>query len=201
MMLLMKEKYTKRIFLWLIFPILQIFPPKETKLLEAYDKYLADNNISRDDKDKFFDKMYLIASMRSLTNQSGQIPKSFLHPETFNFKNYCNSDWNIPNNLKRLSTRVYEEKKYVLYSSDAWDGKSLVTRDQDGKIAYFARGGQTAKGDELAKRMLDTTDMKTQGDYLSGGWIFRLPPSLKENQKVEQRFAVNALPDKKLFDV
>lgn len=174
--------------------------PKETKLLEAYDKYLEDNNISREDKDMFFDKMYLIADMRSQTNQSGQTPKKFLHPETFNFKNYCNSDWNIPNNLKRLCTRVYEEKKYVLYSSDAWDGKSPVTRDQDGKIAYFARGGQTAKGDELAKRMLDTTDMKTQGDYLSGGWIFRLPPSLKENQKVEQRFAVNALPDKKLFD-
>ena len=173
---------------------------EETKLLEAYDKYLEDNNISREDKDMFFDKMYLIADMRSQTNQSGQTPKKFLHPETFNFKNYCNSNWNDPYHLKALRTKIYEEKKYVLYSSDAWDGKSPVTRDKDGKIAYFAAGGQTAKGDELAKRLLDTTDMKTQGDYLSGGWIFRLPPSMKENQKVEQRFAVNALPDEKLFD-
>ena len=173
--------------------------PEETKLLEAFDKYLQDNNISRDDKDMFFDKMYLIANMRSQTNQSGQTPKSFLSPNTFNFKNYCNSDWSNPYNIKNLRTKIYEEKKFVKYSSDIWDGKTPATKDKDGKVAYFAAGGQTPKGDELAKRMLDTTDMKTQGDFLSGGWIFRLPPSLK-NSNVVQRFAVNALPDKKLFD-
>ncbi len=172
---------------------------EETKLLEAYDKYLEDNNISRDDKDMFFDKMYLIADMRSQTNQSGQTPKSFLSPDTFDFKHYCNSNWNEPLHLKALRTKIYEEKKYVKYSSDIWDGKTPPTKDKDGKIAYFAAGGQTPKGDELAKRMLDTTDMKTQGDFLSSGWIFRLPPSLK-NSNVVQRFAVNALPNKKLFD-
>ncbi len=181
-------------------PYFENLSSEETKLLEAYGKYLQDNNISRDDKEMFFDKMYLIANMRSQTNQSGQTPQSFLHPETFDFKNYCNSDWNNPHHLKALRTRVYEEKKFVLYSSDAWDGKTSPTKDKDGKIAYFAAAGQTPKGDELAIRMLDTTDMKTQGDYLSGGWIFRLPPSQEKNQKVEQRFAVNALPDKKLFD-
>lgn len=172
---------------------------EETKLLEAYDKYLEDNGISRDDKDKFFDKMYLIADMRSQTNQSGQMPKRFLSPETFNFKNYCNSDWNNQYHLKALRTKIYEEKKYVKYSSDIWDGKTPPTKDKDGNIAYYSAAGQTPKGDELAKRMLDTTDMKTQGDFLSGGWIYRLPPSLKASN-LAQRFAVNALPDKKLFD-
>ncbi len=173
--------------------------PEETKLIEAYDKYLEDNNISRDGKDMFFDKMYLIADMRSQTSQSGQTPKKFLHPETFNFKNYCNSNWNEPLHLKALKTKIYEEKKFVKYSTDLWDGKTPATKDKNGNVAYFAAGGQTPKGDELAKRMLDTTDMKTQGDFLSGGWIFRLPPSLK-NSNVVQRFAVNALPDEKLFD-
>ncbi len=172
---------------------------EETKLLEAYAKYLADNNISRDDKDMFFDKMYLIADMRSQTNQSGQTPKSFLSPDTFDFKHYCNSNWNEPLHLKALRTKIYEEKKYVKYSTDLWDGKTPAKKDKDGKIAYFAAAGQTPKGDELAKRMLDTMDMKTQGDFLSSGWIFRLPPSLK-NSNVVQRFAVNALPDEKLFD-
>ena len=171
--------------------------PEEKKLLEAYDKYLADNNISRDDKDMFFDKMYLIASIHTGANQSGKKPD--LSPDTFEFKHYCNTNWNEPFNLKSLRTKIYEEKKFVKYSTDLWDGKTPATKDKDGKVTYFAAAGQTPKGDELAKRMLDTTDMKTQGDYLSGGWIYRLPPSLKASN-LAQRFAVNALPDKKLFD-
>lgn len=170
---------------------------EEKKLLEAYDKYLADNNIFRDDKDKFFDKMYLIASIHAGANQSGKKPD--LSPDTFEFKHYCNTNWNEPFNLKSLRTKIYEEKKFVKYSTDLWDGKTPATKDKDGKVTYFAAAGQTPKGDELAKRMLDTTDMKTQGDYLSGGWIYRLPPSLKASN-LAQRFAVNALPDKKLFD-
>ena len=170
---------------------------EETKLLEAYDKYLADNNISRDDKDMFFDKIYLIASIHAGTNQSGKKPD--LSPDTFDFKYYSKTNWNEPFNLKSLRTKIYEEKKFAKYSTDLWDGKTPATRDKDGKVTYFACGGQTPKGDALAIRMLDTTDMKTQGDFLSSGWIFRLPPSLKNSNAV-QRFAVNALPDKKLFD-
>lgn len=170
---------------------------EEIKLLEAYDKYLADNNISRDDKDKFFDKIYLIASIHAGTNQSGKKPD--LSPDTFDFKYYSKTNWNEPFNLKSLRTKIYEEKKFAKYSTDLWDGKTPATRDKNGKVTYFACGGQTQKGDELAIRMLDTTDMKTQGDFLSSGWIFRLPPSLKNSNAV-QRFAVNALPDKKLFD-
>ena len=172
---------------------------EEAKILDAYDNYLKKNNIARNDREKFFDKMYLIAEMRSQINRSGQLPKEFLSPKTFDFKSYCISDWNNPFFLKALRINVYEAKKYAKYSSDVWDGKTPPTRDKDGKVAYFAVAGQTPKGDELAKKMLDTTDMKTQGDILSSAWIFRFPLSLK-NQKTVQRFAVNALPDLKLLD-
>ena len=171
---------------------------EERAFIKAYSTYLTTNNIQRSAEDIFLDKILIVAEMRRSFNTVGKRTKNFTPPYSYNFNRVAKDSWNSAEKFKSLIKTLYEAKKYALYSTELFDKTHPPTRDADGKIPYFACGGQTPKGDELAKVLLDSIDMDFKGDMLQDQWVYRAPKGrMSEYTKKEtvQRFAINAKPD------
>lgn len=171
----------------------------EVAFLKAYDDYRYNSNLIRKDEDVFLDKMLLLAEMRRNYNNSNQYRASYIKPETFNFNSTAKTDWSNSLSFKALRIALYEAKKTVCYDTDLFDKTRRPTRNADGSIPAFAVGGQTIKGDELAKVLIDTQNMEVKANLLSESWVYRMPPNRGSDDFVEkptaERFAINAQPN------
>lgn len=88
---------------------------------------------------------------------------------------------------------MYEAKKYVCYDTELFDKTRPATKNPDGSIPPYAVGGQTVKGDELAKVLIDSKEMEVKADLLSEQWIYRIPYNRGKDDFVKNRLS-NGLP-------
>lgn len=175
----------------------------EADFLQSYDNYLQKNHIKRDKDSIFFDKMFLLAQMRRNFNYSNTYNDRYIISGKYDFTSTVQMDWKKPQSFKSLRIAMYEAKKYVCYDTELFDKTRPATKNPDGSIPPYAVGGQTVKGDELAKVLIDSKEMEVKADLLSEQWIYRIPYNRGKDDFVKkpivERFAVNALPDKDLI--
>lgn len=176
----------------------------EMDFLKSYDNYLEKNNIPREEKNVFLDKMSLLAQMRRDYNYSNQHSDQYTILGKYDFERTAKEKWNRAISFSALKTTLYEAKKNVKYDTELFDGTRPATRNSDGTIPPYAVGGHTAKGDEFAKILIDDKDMEIKANLLSESWVYRMPPNRGNDDFVKkpivERFAINALPDKDLIN-
>lgn len=175
----------------------------EADFLKSYDDYLQKNQIKRGDDNIFLDKMSLLAQIRRDYNYSNQYSDRYTTAGKYDFTRTVQTDWSNPTSFKALRIALYEAKKNVKYDTDLFDKTKPATKNPDGTIPPYAVGGQTAKGDELAKVLLDNKDMEVKADLLSEQWVYRMPANRGNDDYIKkpiiERFAINARPDKNLI--
>lgn len=175
----------------------------EADFLKSYDDYLQKNQIQRSDESVFLDKMSLLAQMRRNYNYSNTYSDRYTQSGKYDFTNTAKTDWNNPESFKSLRVALYEAKKNVNYDTELFDKNKPATKNPDGTIPPYAVGGQTTKGDELAKVLIDDKDMEVKANLLSEQWIYRMPPNRGKDDFIKkpiiERFAINAKPDKNLI--